>query len=57
VRLDRPGAMAEEPGATLGWITENGIETLNVAGPRESQRTGIYAAARAFLGTLIGAAR
>jgi hypothetical protein len=55
VRLDRPGAMAEEPGATLDWIAANGIATLNVAGPRESQRPGITEAARAFMENLIAA--
>ena len=57
VRLDRPGAMAEEPGATLDWIAANRITTLNVAGPRESQRPGVYVEARAFMEMLIVAAK
>jgi Circularly permutated YpsA SLOG family len=57
VRLDRPGMLAEEPGATLDWITSNAIATLNVAGPRESQRPGLYGDARAFMDSLIAAAR
>lgn len=31
------------------WIAANGIQVLNVAGPRESKSLGIHAAARAFL--------
>jgi len=31
------------------WIGRNNISFLNVAGPRESQRPGIYARARALL--------
>lgn len=56
VRLDRPGMLAEEPAATLAWIAEHGIKTLNVAGPRESQRPGITEAARDFMEGLIAAA-
>ena len=36
------------------WISESQIETLNVAGPRESQNTGISAQARQFLEGLLG---
>jgi Circularly permutated YpsA SLOG family len=56
VRLDRPGTLAGEPAATLAWIAAHRIATLNVAGPRESQRPGIYEAARAFMESLIAAA-
>jgi hypothetical protein len=31
------------------WITSNHIKTLNVAGPRESSRLGIYKMARDYL--------
>ncbi len=31
------------------WALEHGVRRLNVAGPRESQRPGAYAAARQFL--------
>jgi hypothetical protein len=31
------------------WLRMHGIRTLNVAGPRESESPGIYAAARAWL--------
>ena len=36
------------------WISESLIETLNIAGPRESQNTGISAQARQFLEGLLG---
>ena len=36
------------------WISESRIETLNVAGPRESQNRGISAQARQFLEGLLG---
>ncbi len=39
----------------LRWILERGVRTLNVAGPRESQRPGAYAAAREFLLEALGA--
>jgi len=55
VRLDRPGTLSGEPAATLVWIAEHRIQTLNVAGPRESQREGIYEEARAFMDRLIAA--
>ncbi|MGE5190221.1 MAG: putative molybdenum carrier protein [Gemmatimonadota bacterium] len=38
-----------EPGAVGRWIAEHGIAVLNVAGPRESKRPGIYGRAAAFL--------
>jgi hypothetical protein len=41
-----------EPGAgerIAEWIGLNGITTLNVAGPRESEEPGIYTTARALL--------
>lgn len=37
-----------------GWVEENGIRVLNVAGPRESEAPGAYEAARAFLETVLG---
>ncbi len=36
------------------WIEENGVSILNVAGPRESQRPGIYEKTRALLECLLG---
>ncbi len=38
--------------AALEWLRANRIGTLNVAGPRESKRPGMYAAAMAFLEAL-----
>ncbi len=35
--------------AVRDWLRSAGARVLNVAGPRESQRPGIYDAARAFL--------
>ncbi len=35
------------------WLMENRIETLNIAGPRESQQPGIYRASIAFLQRLL----
>ena len=37
------------PAIIRGWIAENRIRTLNVAGPRQSQAPGIYDQARALL--------
>ena len=35
------------------WLAASGIEVLNIAGPRESQQSGIYQQASAFLGKLL----
>lgn len=35
------------------WIADEGVETLNVAGPRESSAPGVYEAARAFMDALL----
>ena len=40
------------PRETRAWLEGEAVAVLNVAGPRESQRPGIYAAARAFLEAL-----
>jgi hypothetical protein len=37
------------------WIGRNAIRTLNIAGPRESQCTGIYDQARTVVGILLEA--
>ena len=59
VRLDEPH-VADDPGsatdAAAVWIARHGIATLNVAGPRKSQRPGIGREAREFVGRLIAAA-
>ena len=36
------------------WIVANGIQVLNVAGPRQSEAPGVYEAARAFLNDVFG---
>ncbi len=43
------------PARVRGWITRNRIRTLNIAGPRESKRPGIYRETRALLGRLLAA--
>jgi Circularly permutated YpsA SLOG family len=35
--------------ATAEWLRQSAIRVLNVAGPRESNNPGVYAAARRFL--------
>jgi hypothetical protein len=39
------------------WIESNRIATLNVAGPRESGRPGVHAAAKRFLTALLDPSR
>jgi hypothetical protein len=41
-------------GAVRGWIEDNRIRILNVAGPRESKQPGIYDQAMAVLRRLLG---
>ena len=48
IQLDT-GLTAETVAQTLSWLKQYGIETLNVAGPRESKRPGVYALAVNFL--------
>lgn len=50
VDLAEPG----DPQALRRWLRGAGVRTLNVAGPRESQRPGIYAEARRWLRELLG---
>ena len=47
-------ATADAVKAIRLWIEENGVSILNVAGPRESQRPGIYWRTRALLERLFG---
>lgn len=42
-----------EPAAFQVWLDENHIAVLNVAGPRESKRPGMYAAAMRCLEALL----
>lgn len=51
VQLDAPGH--PDPAAVAAWLRDHQIRVLNVAGPRESKRPGIYAATRGFLGELL----
>ena len=51
VQLDDP-AQAADVAAVAAWIRATRAEVLNVAGPRESKRPGIYARAADYLGRL-----
>lgn len=42
-------ASTPKPTDVAGWIAENRIRVLNIAGPRESEAPGVYEAARVFL--------
>jgi len=42
-----------EPAMFLTWLAEHRITVLNVAGPRERQRPGVYAAVYRCLETLL----
>ncbi len=55
--LERPCVVVSldqelSPVEVLNWLEREGIQTLNVAGPRASKECGVYEAARTFLGTL-----
>jgi len=43
-----------EPAAFREWLATHPITVLNVAGPRESQRPGVYATAYCCLESLLG---
>lgn len=53
VQLDS-GVSIETETSVVAWLRQNSIKTLNVAGPRESKRPGIYQATLAFLVRLDG---
>lgn len=57
VELGRPlltvDAMKPDLDAVDAWLSEHTIQTLNVAGPRESQRPGVYALAYAIVTALL----
>lgn len=55
LRVVRPGE-GPDPAETLAWLRAEGVETLNVAGPRESQAPGIGAEAQAWLEALLARA-
>jgi predicted Rossmann fold nucleotide-binding protein DprA/Smf involved in DNA uptake len=42
-----------DPGSIRNWLRFNRIQTLNIAGPRESQLPGIYRRARELLENLL----
>jgi hypothetical protein len=44
-----------EPARFAAWLCKHRIRVLNVAGPRESKRPGIYRAARSLLMRMLGA--
>lgn len=48
VQLER-GATAEVVASVIEWSRQHDIKTLNVAGPRESKRPGIYHLTRELL--------
>jgi hypothetical protein len=59
-RLARPLLVLDlaegpSPAAAASWIEAEAIAVLNVAGPRESQRPGIYEEARRFIERALGA--
>ena len=53
VDLDR----APDPAEIGRWLIEHRVETLNVAGPRESQSPGIATLARAYLINVLSLSR
>jgi len=38
-----------DPGSVAAWLNEQGVQVLNVAGPKESKRPGIYDESLRFL--------
>ncbi len=54
VRLvDLSGRGDTDCAATAAWLAANAVRVLNVAGPRESNAPGLYAAAVRFLTNLV----
>lgn len=55
LRLGRPHLItAGRPGEVIAWLARLGeVETLNVAGPRESEQPGVYALTRRLLGGVL----
>ena len=61
-RLGKPHLVVDltalpDAAAVRDWIRTHRIETLNVAGPRESTRAGIHAAASQFLRLVLSPSR
>jgi len=44
----------EDPAVVAVWIRELGVRVLNIAGPRESKRPGVYVSALRFMQKLLG---
>lgn len=42
-----------DPAAAAAWLRAQGVRILNVAGPRESKRPGVYACALRFMERLL----
>lgn len=42
-------ALGDHAASVMAWVRHHGIAILNIAGPRESTRPGIYGLARKFL--------
>ena len=55
-RLERSHLLVtvDQAGAVIRWLRETGGSVLNVAGPRESQSPGIYAATTRLLHAVLG---
>lgn len=58
-RLGRPRLLVDldhgpDADAVRRWLAEHDVKVLNVAGPRESLRTGVYELARATLLRILG---
>lgn len=57
-RLGKPFLMCDlkrpfDAGSVRSWMAAHGVRVLNIAGPRESSRPGIYTQARQLLSTLL----
>ena len=54
VRLGRPYLLVDDTDAVRDWLASLGRElTVNVSGPRESERPGVYVLARGLLGAVL----
>lgn len=53
LQLDR----SMDPAPVTAWLGENDVRILNIAGPRESKRPGVYLAALAFLRSMLSTIR
>jgi hypothetical protein len=55
VNLGKPEPEAGLIGSVAGWVRQHDISVLNIAGPRESERPGIYGAAYGLIVNLLPA--